>query len=147
MRVTDALQSNRQTLATCIPEESIVSFATRLNTLNIGAMPVTDAKGALVGIISERDVMRAFARDGARLVERRVRDLMAREVVTCGPETSMSEAERLMDKHRIRHLPVVDGAKVIGMLSIRDVMAWRLRDSRDEVSVLRETMIATRHHP
>ena len=52
-----------------------------------------------------------------------------------------------MDKHRIRHLPVVDGAKVIGMLSIRDVMAWRLRDSRDEVSVLRETMIATRHHP
>ncbi len=147
MRVTDALQSNRQTLATCIPEELIVSFATRLNTLNIGAMPVTDAKGALVGIISERDVMRAFARDGARLVERRVRDLMAREVVTCSPETSMSEAERLMDKHRIRHLPVVDGAKVIGMLSIRDVMAWRLRDSRDEVSVLRETMIATRHHP
>lgn len=95
MRVTDALQSNRQTLATCIPEELIVSFATRLNTLNIGAMPVTDAKGALVGIISERDVMRAFARDGARLVERRVRDLMAREVVTCSPETSMSEAERL----------------------------------------------------
>ena len=91
--------------------------------------------------------MRAFAKDGARLVERRVRDLMAREVVTCGPESSMSEAERLMDKHRIRHLPIVDGAKVIGMLSIRDVMAWRLRDSRDEVNVLRETMIATRHHP
>ncbi len=59
----------------------------------------------------------------------------------------MSEAERLMDKHRIRHLPVVDGAKVIGMLSIRDVVAWRLRDSHDEVNVLRETMIATRHHP
>lgn len=147
MKASDALQSNRQTLATCIPEESIVSLATRLNTLNIGAMPVTDAKGALVGIISERDIMRAFAKDGARLVERRVRDLMAREVVTCGPESSMSEAERLMDKHRIRHLPVVDGAKVIGMLSIRDVMAWRLRDSRDEVNVLRETMIATRHHP
>ena len=147
MKASDALQSNRQTLATCIPEELIVSLATRLNTLNIGAMPVTDATGALVGIISERDIMRAFAKDGARLVERRVRDLMAREVVTCGPESSMSEAERLMDKHRIRHLPIVDGAKVIGMLSIRDVMAWRLRDSRDEVNVLRETMIATRHHP
>jgi CBS domain-containing protein len=145
MRVSDALKSNGQTLATCIPEESIVTFATRLNSLNIGAMPVADAKGALVGVISERDIVRAFAREGARLVERRVRDLMAREVVTCGPETSMSEAEKLMDKHRIRHLPVIDGGKVVGMLSMRDVMAWRLRDSRDEVTVLREAMIATRH--
>ncbi len=145
MKVSDALRSNRQIVATCIPEESIITFATRLNSLNIGAMPVADAKGGLVGVISERDIVRAFARDGARLVERRVRDLMARGVVTCSPETSMSEAEKLMDKHRIRHLPVVDGAAIVGMLSMRDVTAWRLRDSRDEVNVLRETMIATRH--
>ncbi len=145
MKVSDALRSNRQIVATCIPEESIVTFATRLNSLNIGAMPVADAKGALVGVISERDIVRAFARDGARLVERRVRDLMARDVVTCSPDTSMSEAEKLMDKHRIRHLPVVDGATIVGMLSMRDVMALRLRDSRDEVNVLREAMIATRH--
>ena len=145
MKVSDALRSNRQIVATCIPEESTVTFATRLNSLNIGAMPVADAKGALVGVISERDIVRAFARDGARLVERRVRDLMARDVVTCSPDTSMSEAEKLMDKHRIRHLPVVDGATIVGMLSMRDVMAWRLRDSRDEVNVLREAMITTRH--
>lgn len=56
----------------------------------------------------------------------------------------MTEAEKLMNKHRFRHLPVVEGAKVVGMLSLRDVMVWRLRDSRDEVEVLRETMIATR---
>ncbi len=145
MKVSDALKSNRQTLATCIPEESIVTFATQLDTLNIGAMPVAGANGALVGVISERDIVRAFARDGARVLERRVRDLMTRDVVTCDPETSMSEAERLMGKHRIRHLPVVDGAKIVGMLSIRDVMAWRLRESRDEVNVLREAMIVTRH--
>ena len=145
MKVSEALQSSRQSVATCIPEELIVTFATRLSSLHIGAMPVADAKGALVGVISERDVVRAFARDGARLVERRVRDLMTREVVTCGPETGMSEAEKLMDKHRIRHLPVVDGGKIVGMLSMRDVMAWRLRDSRDEVTVLRDAMIATRH--
>ena len=145
MKVSDALQSNRQILATCIPEESIGAFAARLNTLNIGAMPVADANGALVGVISERDVVRAFVKDGARLVERRVRDLMTRDVVTCGPETSMSDAEKLMNKHRIRHLPIVDGAKVVGMISLRDVMVWRLRDSRDEVEVLRESMIASRH--
>ncbi len=145
MKVSDALESNRQTLATCIPEESIVAFATQLDTLNIGAMPVAGAHGALVGVISERDVVRALAKDGARLVERRVRDLMTREVVTCGPDTSMSDAEKLMGKHRIRHLPVVDGAKIVGMLSIRDVMSWRLQESRDEVNVLRETVIASRH--
>ncbi len=145
MKVSDALESNRQTLATCIPEESIVAFATQLDTLNIGAMPVAGAHGVLVGVISERDVVRALAKDGARLVERRVRDLMTREVVTCGPDTSMSDAEKLMGKHRIRHLPVVDGAKIVGMLSIRDVMSWRLQESRDEVNVLRETVIASRH--
>ena len=72
MRVSDALKSNRQTLATCIPEESIVSICTRLSALNIGAFPVCDANGALVGIISERDVVRAFAKDGARLADRHV---------------------------------------------------------------------------
>lgn len=145
MKVSEALQSNRQVLATCIPEESVVSFATQLDTLRIGAMPVSGPDGSLVGVISERDIVRGFVRDGARLLERRVRDLMTRDVVTCGPETSLSDAEKLMAKHRIRHLPVVDGGKVVGMLSIRDVMAWRLRESRDEVNVLREAMIATRH--
>ena len=145
MKVSDALQSNRQTLATCIPEESIVAFATRLSSLNIGAMPVVDAHGALVGIISERDIVHAFVKEGARLVERRVRDFMSRDVVTCGPEMSMSDAEKLMNKHRMRHLPVVEGAKVVGMLSLRDVMVWRLQDSRHEVDVLREAMITTRH--
>ena len=145
MKVSDAIQTNRQVLATCIPEESIVAFATRLTTLNIGAMPVVDAHGALVGIISERDIVRAFAKEGARLVERRVRDFMSPDVITCGPATSMNEAEKLMNKHRIRHLPVIEGAKVVGMISIRDVMVWRLRDSRHEIDVLREAMITTRH--
>src|ERR1700685_1914121 len=61
MRVADVLKSNRQSLATCIPEESIASVCTRLSALNIGAFPVCDALGSLVGIISERDVVRAFA--------------------------------------------------------------------------------------
>ena len=145
MRVSDVLKSNRQTLATCIPEESIVSICTRLSALNIGALPVCDVQGTLVGIISERDVVRAFARDGARLDDRHVRDLMTRELVTCTQETSMLDAEQLMHKHRIRHMPVLDGAKLIGMLSIRDVMVWRWQETRDEVNVLRDAMIAVRN--
>jgi CBS domain-containing protein len=131
MLVSDALKSNRQTLATCIPEESIVSICTRLS--------------ALVGIISERDVVRAFAKDGARLADRHVGDLMTREVVTCAHDQTMLEAEKLMHKHRVRHIPVVDGPKLVGMLSIRDIFVWRWQESRDEVNVLRDAMIAVRN--
>jgi CBS domain-containing protein len=145
MRVADVLKSNRQSLATCIPEESIASICTRLSALNIGAFPVCDAHGALVGIISERDVVRAFAKDGARLVDMHVRDLMTREVATCPQDMTMVEAERLMHKHRVRHLPVMDGAKLVGMLSIRDVMVWRQQEARDEANVLRDAMIAVRN--
>ena len=145
MKVSDVLKSNQQTLATCIPEESITSVCTRLSTLNIGAFPVCDANGALIGIISERDVVRAFAKDGARLAERRVRDLMTRDVVTCGLDATMLDAEKVMNKHRVRHMPVMDGAKLVGMLSIRDVMVWRWQESRDEVTLLRDAMIAARH--
>jgi CBS domain-containing protein len=145
MRVGDVLKSNRQSLATCIPDESIASICTRLSALNIGAFPVCDANGALVGIISERDVVRAFAKDGARLVDLHVRDLMTREVTTCTQETTMVEAEKLMNKHRVRHLPVMDGLKLVGMLSIRDVMVWRQQEARDEANVLRDAMIAVRN--
>jgi CBS domain-containing protein len=121
MRVSDVLKANKQAVATCLPEESIVSICTRLSALNIGALPVCDARGALVGIISERDVVRAFAKDGARLVDRHVRDLMTREVATCPHDQTMLEAEKLMQRHRVRHIPVVDGAKLVGMLSMRDM--------------------------
>ena len=146
MLVSDVLQSNRQSLATSIPEESITSICTRLSSLNIGAFPVCDShSGKLVGVISERDVVRAFAKDGPRLADKHVRDLMTTEVVTCDRSATMLDAEKSMHKHRIRHMPVMDGGKVVGMLSIRDVMVWRWREQRDEVNVLRDAMIAVRN--
>jgi CBS domain-containing protein len=145
MKVIDVLQSNNQVLASCTPDEPILTISERLSTLNIGAMPVCGADASLIGVISERDIMRGFARNGAKLTERYVRDLMTREVVTCAADDSVSEAESRMNKHRIRHLPVVDGGKLVGMLSIRDVMASRLQESRNEVNVLRDVVIAARH--
>ena len=145
MRVIEVLQSNKQVLACCSADEPILTISERLTALNIGAMPVCGAGATLIGVISERDIVRGFARNGARLTERYVRDLMTREVVTCGPNDSMAEAESRMNQRRIRHLPVVDGNKLVGMLSIRDVTTWRLQQSREEVSVLRDAVIAARH--
>ena len=90
-------------------------------------------------------MVRAFAKDGPRLADMHVRDLMTREVTTCTQDTTMIEAEKLMNKQRIRHLPVMDGRKLVGMLSIRDVMVWRQQEARDEANVLRDAMIAVRN--
>jgi len=145
MKVIDSLQANKQVLASCTPDEPVLTVSERLSTLNIGAMPVCGAGAALVGVISERDILRGFARNGAKLTERYVRDLMTRDVVTCSPNDAMADAEARMNKHHIRHLPVVEGKRLVGMLSIRDVTVWRLQESRDEVKVLRDAVIAARH--
>ncbi len=145
MRIGNFLKASRQQLVTCTAEETAETVAVRLSSCDIGAMPVCGAGGALVGVISERDLVRAFARDSARLRERRVRDLMSREVVTCAPEESMAAAQKLMNDHRIRHLAVVEGARVVGMLSIRDTIVARLGETRDEVDVLRDAVVAAGH--
>jgi CBS domain-containing protein len=145
MRVGDFLRANRQRPITCAPEETVETVAARLSSHNIGAMPVCGAGDALVGVISGRDLVRAFANDSAHFRERRVRDLMSREVIACEPAESMAAAEKLMNERHIRHLLVVEGAKLVGVLSIRDAIAARLSETRDEVNFLRDAVIAARH--
>lgn len=145
MEIGTFLGNQRQVVITCKPDETIDAIVMRLTRHNIGAMPVCDARGAVTGIISERDLIHAFAAEGANLLSRFVRDLMTRTVMTCAPDTTMSEAERKMHERRIRHLPVVEEGRVVGMLSIRDVVAWRLSLQREEILVLRDAVIAARH--
>ncbi len=145
MQVGVFLKSCNQSLALCGPDESISAIAERLSSKNIGALPVCGVNHALIGVISERDLVRAFAKDCAALRDRRVRDLMTSKVVSCDPKMSMSDAEKLMNDNRVRHLPVVEDGKTVGMLSIRDIMVWRVRAAREEVNVLRDVVIAARH--
>ena len=145
MEIGKYLGYQRQVVVTCGPDESVDAAVLRLTRHNIGAMPVCDARGAVVGVFSERDLIRAYASEGANVSSRFVSDLMTRAVVTCTPDTTMSEAERKMHEKRIRHLPVIEEGRVVGMLSIRDVVAWRLSLQRDEILVLRDAVIAARH--
>jgi len=145
MRVGQFLRANRHQPITCTPDETVEAVAARLSRYNIGAMPVCGAGDVLVGVISGRDLVQAFAKDAAHFRERRARDLMTREVIACEPADGMAAAEKLMNEHHIRHLPVVEGAKLVGVLSIRDAVAARLSESRDEVNFLRDAVIAARH--
>jgi CBS domain-containing protein len=114
---------------------------------HIGAMPVCEAGGHMAGIISERDLVRAFARaDWSELQYLRARDVMTTRVVSCKPDDSMRTAQDLMRINHCRHLPVVEAGLVKGMISVRDTLAQRLQESQEEMNFLRDAVVAARHH-
>lgn len=90
---------------------------------NVGALPVMDG-GSLVGIVSERDYTRNVILKGKSSKETPVRAIMTIELVTATPEDTVSDCMALMTEKRVRHLPILDGEELIGMLSIGDVVKW-----------------------
>jgi predicted transcriptional regulator len=146
MKIGEFLERSRQRLVTCQPEATLNAVAKLLYQHSIGAMPVCELSGRMVGVISERDLVRAFARtDLNELQFIHAADVMTKQVVTCGPDDSIKMAQQLMKAHHFRHLPIIEDGKVKGMLSLRDIMALRLQESESEVNVLRDVVVATRH--
>ncbi len=144
MRIGDFLKRSQQQLVTCGPDDSLETAAKLLDTFGIGAMPVRDAEKRMVGIVSERDLVRCFANQGFHFLNIRVRDAMTAKVISCTPDDSMQAAQTLMRKNHIRHLPVVEDGNVVGMLSIRDTLAIRLEESEFEINVLRDVVTVGR---
>ncbi len=142
MKVAEILKQKGQNVVSVRPEESIETFAHRLRMARIGAMVVVDDAGGLTGIISERDVVHGLAEHGPRCLELNVGDLMTTRVVTCAPEDGIARIARLMTENRIRHLPVVDGGKLSGMVSVGDVVKNRLEEMSLEANVLRDMAMA-----
>ena len=146
MKIGEFLKHSRQKLVTCLPDDTLAAVAKDLYTHGIGAMPVLELGTRMVGIISERDLVRVFARtDWSELQYLRARDAMTTRVMTCGPDDTMESAQEVMKANHFRHLPVVENDRVQGMLSLRDTLALRLRESEDEVNILRDIVVAARH--
>lgn len=146
MKIDDFLKSARQRLVTCLPDDTLEAVAKILHAHGIGALPVCEIGVRMVGIISERDLVRTLAKtEWSEIRHMRARDVMTTRVVSCGPEDTMQTAQELMRRNHFRHVPVVDADRVLGMLSIRDTLALRLRESEDEINVLRDIVVATRH--
>ena len=141
--IATALKSRTVPVVTCRPDDTIQFVVGLLDRHKIGAMPVTDGDGRLVGVLSERDVIRGLAASPNDVRARRVSELMTRDVATCTSATSIKDAVQLMDKRRIRHLPVMEGSRVADMVSLRDVVSLRLSEAELEVDVLRDYARAT----
>ncbi|MGQ0672645.1 MAG: CBS domain-containing protein [Hyphomicrobium sp.] len=144
MRVSDILASKGSAVKTIAAGESIRALAQRLRTDAVGAMVVVAPSGAIEGIISERDVARGLAEHGSQVAALAVADLMTRAVITCGPDDSIAGISKVMTQRRIRHLPVVEGGSLVGLISIGDVLKHRLEEVQLEASVLRDYAIARR---
>jgi len=147
MRIVEFLEHSRQRLVTCVPDATLNAVAKLMYEHNIGAMPVCELNGRMVGIISERDLVRVFARTNwSELQYIRARDVMTTRVVTCGPNDTLRVAQQLMRTNHFRHLPIIEDGRVKGMVSLRDTLALRLQESEDEINLLRDAVAAARYH-
>jgi signal-transduction protein with cAMP-binding, CBS, and nucleotidyltransferase domain len=133
--VSELLKRRDGTLWHVRPEESVFSALELLSRYEVGALMVMEG-GALVGVFSERDYTRKIALQGRNSKETTVADIMTRQVFTVSPSTGTRACMALMSEKRIRHLPVLDGATVLGMISIRDIMDDIIQDHEATIAQL-----------
>lgn len=131
MRISDVLRNKGSAVATITPETSVAGLLTELAVHNIGAMVVVSPDG-LLGIVSERDVVRKLHDVGADLLRRPVSEIMTAMVATCTPEDSVDSLSALMTNNRVRHVPVVVEGRLAGIVSIGDVVKTRMEELERE---------------
>ena len=138
MDVARILENKGHQVMTSPPGASIAEVARRLNEAAIGAVVVQDEDGGIVGILSERDIVRALVDFGADLPDLRVAALMTRAVQTCAPGDKVHEIMRRMTESRIRHVPVIENGVLSGIISIGDIVKHRLEELEAESHALRD---------
>jgi CBS domain-containing protein len=144
MSVSALLGGKGDHVTTVRTTETVSAAITKLNDERIGALVVLDRWGKLAGMFSERDVIHALARDGAKALDYEVHELMTPDVTTCGPDDRIEDVMALMTAHRVRHLPVMTGERLVGLVSIGDLVKYRLDEKEAEAKVLLDI---ARAHP
>ena len=142
MFVSDILSQKGGTVFTVTPGTSVAQVSQQLSDRRIGSVLVLGGDGAVAGIVSERDLVRALASHGAKALELEVRQVMTRDVVTCDPDDSIDQVMEIMTRGRFRHLPVVRHGELLGLVSIGDVVKSRLEETRHETEALKAYIVA-----
>jgi len=137
MTVAAILKHKGYQVTTVGPTTSVADVTDMLATHRIGAVLVMDRAEQLLGIVSERDIVRSLAANGARTLEMTAGQLMTRALQLATPETTVGEAMHMMTEGRFRHLPVIDHDRVVGLISIGDVVKARIMQQAHEVDSLR----------
>ena len=143
MFVSDILTQKGARVFAITPDVALADAVDMLVTRRIGSVLVLDANGTIAGIISERDVVRAIAKQGATAMSLRVAEAMTTDVVVCDPDDSIDQVMAVMTSGRFRHLPVVRRGELYGLVSIGDVVKARLEDARHEAEALKAYIVAS----
>lgn len=136
MQVQKILNTKGVVVVTTTPEASVAEAVRLLKEHRIGAVVVLGSGGAVAGILSERDIVRGLPEHGASVLDMTVGELMTRTVMTCTPHSHVEDMMRDMTAGRFRHIPVVDGGRLTGIVSIGDLVKHRLEQLEAETQQL-----------
>ena len=137
MTLARLIVGRQQQVVHCTPHETVRVAAARLAEHRIGAMPVLDGD-SVSGIFSERDLLYCVAKHGGSALSLRVADVMTAPPITADPDTSVLDALEVMTLRRIRHLPVLDGGRLVAFVSIGDLVKHRLDLVEHEAAAMRD---------
>jgi len=137
MNVETILKTKGAAVVTIAPSATISEAVALLSRKRIGALVVSTDGREPLGILSERDIVQGLGQRGASLLDAKVDELMTRSVITCAPQDRLADLMALMTERRIRHLPVLDGGRLAGVVSIGDVVKNRLDEMEWESSSLK----------
>jgi CBS domain-containing protein len=138
VRISSLLQAKGGSVATIAPQRTVRDVVAELARHGIGALVVTEDGERIIGIVSERDVVRALHQRGATVLDDDVASVMTAEVRTCAPDDSVHSLMATMTEHRVRHVPVVVEGVLSGIVSIGDVVKQRIGELESENSAIIE---------
>ena len=144
MSVKAILKGKGNAVITAGPADTLQRIARLIAEYRIGAVVIVEGDKRPVGIVSERDIVNALASYGARALELPTEQVMSRNLITCETASATDELLGVMTNSRVRHLPVVEEGRLIGIISIGDVVKRKLDDASAEVGMLRDYVMAGR---
>lgn len=142
MIIEQILNDKGREVITLRADDTLREAARLLDERRIGAVVTLDADGEIVGVLSERDIVRQFAREGAAALEMKVGNAMTRAVITISAEAPIDQALQLMTDRRIRHLPVVRNNRLTGFVSIGDLVKWKIAETEAEAQAMKSYLSA-----
>ncbi len=140
--VLSILKRKGHRVVTATADQSVATVADLLTRHRIGCIPVVDAGNKIIGMMSERDVVRGLSQHGGNVTASRVASLMTTEITTCTPTDTVNALMEVMTERRIRHLPVIWDEQLHGMISIGDLVKARLEEAQQEVEALRTYIVS-----
>jgi CBS domain-containing protein len=138
MKLAELIKGKSPEIVKIRANSTIAEAANTIAQHKIGALLVDDEGGSIVGILSERDIVRGMSQHGADLQGVKVSELMTADLIRCAPGDSVNEAMAMMTDRRIRHLPVFEDEQLVGFISIGDLVKCRMMEVQGEAEALRQ---------